>query len=98
MIRELKFEDAEQFVDLIKQVEAESQFMLMEPGERMLTPTRYAECFVLFALPLIANKYPTSFSFSGSATKIVEWPSLFICSVRFRCCSRVGFASGYFTS
>lgn len=38
MIRELRSEDAEHFVELIKQVEAESEFMLMEPGERLLTP------------------------------------------------------------
>ncbi|QOR68845.1 GNAT family N-acetyltransferase [Cytobacillus suaedae] len=37
VIREIRYEDAECFVALIKQVEAESEFMLMEPGERKLT-------------------------------------------------------------
>lgn len=36
-IREIRIEDARRFVDLIKRVESESDFMLMEPGERMLT-------------------------------------------------------------
>ncbi len=37
VIREIELEDAEEFVSLIKQVEAESDFMLMEAGERMLS-------------------------------------------------------------
>lgn len=36
-IREIRLEDAGKFVDLIKRVESESDFMLMEPGERNLT-------------------------------------------------------------
>lgn len=39
-IREITPDDAEKFSALIKQVEAESQFMLMEPGERNITPER----------------------------------------------------------
>ncbi|MEI4769003.1 GNAT family N-acetyltransferase [Psychrobacillus sp. FJAT-51614] len=36
-IREITANDAEKFVDLIKQVEDSSPFMLMEPGERKIT-------------------------------------------------------------
>jgi RimJ/RimL family protein N-acetyltransferase len=38
LIREIKPEDAESFVYLIKQVEAEAEFMLMEAGERKISP------------------------------------------------------------
>ena len=34
LIREIKPDDAESFVNLIKKVESESEFMLLEPGER----------------------------------------------------------------
>ncbi|MDR6998459.1 GNAT family protein [Neobacillus niacini] len=37
LIREIKPEDAENFINLIKQVEAEADFMLMESGERKTT-------------------------------------------------------------
>lgn len=37
-IREIKPEDAERFVGLMKQVESEAEFMLMEAGERKITP------------------------------------------------------------
>ncbi|MFO1444061.1 GNAT family N-acetyltransferase [Bacillus sp. Bva_UNVM-123] len=37
LIREIQLEDAEKFVNLVKQVEEEAQFMMMEPGERMLS-------------------------------------------------------------
>ena len=36
-IREIKVDDAENFVNLVKQVENESPFMLMEAGERETT-------------------------------------------------------------
>jgi RimJ/RimL family protein N-acetyltransferase len=38
LIREVKPEEAEAFINLIKQVEKESHFMLMEAGERKTTP------------------------------------------------------------
>lgn len=38
LIREVDLEDAESFVHLIKEVEAESEFMLMEAGERNISP------------------------------------------------------------
>lgn len=38
LIREIKPGDAESFVFLIKQVEAEAKFMLMEAGERNISP------------------------------------------------------------
>jgi RimJ/RimL family protein N-acetyltransferase len=38
LIREIKHDDAERFVNLIKQVENEAQFMLLGPGERKITP------------------------------------------------------------
>jgi RimJ/RimL family protein N-acetyltransferase len=38
IIREIKIEDAENLISLIKQVEAESKFMLMEAGERTTSP------------------------------------------------------------
>ncbi|NRD78592.1 GNAT family N-acetyltransferase [Bacillus sp. BRMEA1] len=37
IIREIKPEDAENFINLIKQVETEANFMLMESGERKTT-------------------------------------------------------------
>ncbi len=37
LIREIKIEDAESLINLIKEVEAESKYMLMEPGERNTT-------------------------------------------------------------
>lgn len=38
LIRKIKPEDAENLINLIKKVEAEADFMLMEPGERRTTP------------------------------------------------------------
>jgi RimJ/RimL family protein N-acetyltransferase len=38
LIREIKTDDAENLIELIKQVEAQSNFMLMEAGERKTTP------------------------------------------------------------
>ncbi|MGG3564377.1 GNAT family N-acetyltransferase [Neobacillus rhizosphaerae] len=38
IIREARESDAENLVSLIKQVEKESEFMLMEAGERQITP------------------------------------------------------------
>lgn len=37
LIREIKPEDAESLVNLIMQVEAEAEYMLMEPGERKIS-------------------------------------------------------------
>ena len=37
-VRKVRESDAESLVALIKQVEEESEFMLMEPGERQITP------------------------------------------------------------
>ena len=37
LIREIKIDDAENFIKLIKNVESQSDFMLMEPGERKTT-------------------------------------------------------------
>ncbi|WP_339146179.1 MULTISPECIES: hypothetical protein [unclassified Sutcliffiella] len=34
LIREIEIEDAENLINLIKEVEAKSNFMLMEAGER----------------------------------------------------------------
>lgn len=38
VVREIKADDAENLIHLIKEVEAKSKFMLMEPGERKTTP------------------------------------------------------------
>ena len=38
IIREISGEDSEKFRNLVKEVEANSDFMLMEPGERQTTP------------------------------------------------------------
>ncbi|PAD21332.1 GNAT family N-acetyltransferase [Terribacillus saccharophilus] len=38
LIREIKTSDAENFINLIKEVESKSDFMLMEDGERKTTP------------------------------------------------------------
>lgn len=38
LIREIKLDDAESLINLIKQVESESQFMLFESGERNIGP------------------------------------------------------------
>jgi len=37
MVREINVSDAENLVHLIREVEEESEFMLMEAGERQLT-------------------------------------------------------------
>lgn len=37
LIRKIKIEDAEDFINLIKNVESNSDFMLLEPGERKIT-------------------------------------------------------------
>ncbi|CAM5194844.1 RimJ/RimL family protein N-acetyltransferase OS=Ureibacillus acetophenoni OX=614649 GN=SAMN05877842_12137 PE=4 SV=1 [Ureibacillus acetophenoni] len=37
-VRQAKVEDAENLINLIKEVEATSDFMLMEPGERQTSP------------------------------------------------------------
>ncbi|MEH7440258.1 GNAT family N-acetyltransferase [Neobacillus drentensis] len=37
-VREVRESDSENLVGLIKKVEKESEFMLMEPGERQITP------------------------------------------------------------
>lgn len=37
LIREIAIEDAENFMNLIKEVESNSEFMMMEPGERNTT-------------------------------------------------------------
>lgn len=42
-IREIIVEDAEKFLNLMKEVEAKSDFMLMEPGERNTTPEQQAK-------------------------------------------------------
>lgn len=42
-IREIKQEDAEAFVSLIKQVDSESEFMLFEAGERTIEPEQQRE-------------------------------------------------------
>ncbi|MFP7296858.1 GNAT family N-acetyltransferase [Neobacillus niacini] len=38
IIREITLNDAVSFVNLIKQVESQSQYMLFEPGERIIEP------------------------------------------------------------
>jgi RimJ/RimL family protein N-acetyltransferase len=38
IVRQVKVEDAENLVDLIKKVESESQYMLFESGERSIDP------------------------------------------------------------
>ncbi len=38
LIREIEPKDAENFRQLIQQVESQSEFMMMEPGERQTTP------------------------------------------------------------
>jgi len=43
LIREIQIEDAEKLTNLIKEVEATSDFMLMEPGERKTTPEQQAK-------------------------------------------------------
>lgn len=41
VIREIELDDAEQLTTLIQEVEAESEYMLMEPGERQVTPEQH---------------------------------------------------------
>lgn len=43
LIRQIKIEDAEKLINLIKEVEATSDFMLMEPGERKTTPEQQSK-------------------------------------------------------
>ena len=43
IIREIRVDDAAEFIALIKEVEAKSSFMLMEPGERITTPEQQAK-------------------------------------------------------
>lgn len=43
IIREIKLEDATELTNLMKEVEARSDFMLMEPGERKTTPEQQAK-------------------------------------------------------
>lgn len=43
LIRKVKIEDAEKLINLIKEVEATSDFMLMEAGERKTTPEQQAK-------------------------------------------------------
>lgn len=43
IIREIRVDDAAEFIALIKEVEAKSSFMLMEPGERKTTPEQQAK-------------------------------------------------------
>jgi len=43
LIREIQIEDAENLINLIKEVEATSDYMLMEPGERKTTPEQQAK-------------------------------------------------------
>jgi len=43
IIREAKVSDAKELINLIKEVEAKSDYMLMEPGERKTTPEQQAE-------------------------------------------------------
>ncbi|WP_421385299.1 GNAT family N-acetyltransferase [Bacillus salacetis] len=38
IIREIEIQDAERFINLVKEVENHSEFMLMGPGERKTTP------------------------------------------------------------
>lgn len=38
LIREIRIDDADNFINLVKEVESQSTFMLMEPGERKTTP------------------------------------------------------------
>ena len=37
IIRTIRENDAEQFLNLCKQLDAETQFMMLEPGERITT-------------------------------------------------------------
>lgn len=45
LIREIKIDDAENLINLIKEVEAKSNFMLMEPGERETTPEQQRKTY-----------------------------------------------------
>ncbi|WP_413303386.1 GNAT family N-acetyltransferase [Bacillus sp. 1P10SD] len=47
-IREARESDAENLVSLIKQVETEADFMLMEPGERQVTPEQLKQRIASF--------------------------------------------------
>lgn len=38
IVRKIRVDDANEFTQLVKEVEASSEFMLMEPGERKTTP------------------------------------------------------------
>ena len=42
-IREIRQEDAEKFLDLRKQLDTETRFMMLEPGERQTTPEEQRE-------------------------------------------------------
>lgn len=41
VIREIELTDVENFTRIIQQVEADSEYMLMEPGERQATPEQH---------------------------------------------------------
>ncbi len=45
LIREIKIDDAENLINLIKEVEAKSNFTLMEPGERETTPEQQRKTY-----------------------------------------------------
>ena len=57
MIREIQIEDAASFLQLSKQLDEETKFMLYEPGERKFTAKQQEQMIHRF----IENKYTTIF-------------------------------------
>ncbi|WP_410986029.1 GNAT family N-acetyltransferase [Bacillus paranthracis] len=55
MIREIKVEDAASFLQLSKQLDEETKFMLYEPGERKFTAEQQEQMIQRF----VENKYAT---------------------------------------
>ena len=55
MIREIKVEDAASFLQLSKQLDGETKFMLYEPGERKFTAEQQEQMIQRF----VENKYAT---------------------------------------
>ncbi|PDM37012.1 N-acetyltransferase, partial [Bacillus cereus] len=55
VIREIKVEDAASFLQLSKQLDEETKFMLYEPGERKFTAEQQEQMIQRF----VENKYAT---------------------------------------
>ena len=74
MIREIKVEDAASFLQLSKQLDEETKFMLYEPGERKFTAEQQEQMIQRF----VENKYATilvAVEEENSRVYFSEWKS-----------------------